>query len=253
ALDAARHALWRAPGRTFRMPEPLGAGRAADGGAGEHVRWERFVEGERLEAAAARHGWAPVLRAAVAAVADLHRRTLPGLALQDEAAVLARLEGKVLRRIRTALPGCVPECERLVAALQARLPRDPAPRATLHGDLHTGNLLCTDDGRVAFIDLDNLVLGSPAYDLALLASRLMLLGLLDPAAAPPRELAVEALPRWYVEAGGDPRVLDEYRWHLALLLVSRQVKTCIRHHAPGLASLGRALFALAHAVLDEAP
>ena len=244
----ALQALWDAPGRSFAMPRPLPGASALHERCGQ--RWETFVAGERLEAAARRLGWPTVLRAAAAAMADLHRLRLPGLRVHDEDQALQRLSGKVLKRIRLAVPGVVPDCEDLLARLRASQPA-PGPQATLHGDLHTGNLLYTPEGRIAFIDLDDLVQGAPAHDLALLASRLMLVGLLDPARAPGLARPLQELPGWYLEAGGDPRAVAAYPWYLALLLVSRQLKTCIRHAAPDLDRLAGELVRLAQRLTER--
>lgn len=242
---AAMRALWQRPERRFAMAEPL----AAD--AESAVRWERFVPGQRLEQAADTHGWEPMLRRALAALVDLHTSAVPGLPRQGRRDVLDRLEGKVLRRIRGALPALAPACSRLTEALARDHPADEGPVATLHGDLHTGNLLVTPDGGVVFIDLDSLVRGAPAYDLALLTTRLLLVGLIEPVRRAQLAPVLARIPQWYVEVGGAPAAIEHHAWHVATLLLARQIKTCIRHLAPGLHGLAAQLLALAERVHQE--
>jgi hypothetical protein len=247
----ALHHLWRLPDRRWRMPEPLG--RAADATG---LRWERFLAGERLEQAAATQGWSSVLAQAAAALVELHRQPLQGLERlpqQSRAQVLGRLDQKVMKRIRAALPGLAPRALRLAERLAREAPPELLAPVLLHGDLHTGNLLRQHDGGIAFIDLDSLVLGDPAWDLALLSTRLMLVSLVDPAQAAALAGPIEDWPRLYVEAGGDPRVLPSYRWHVATMLLSRQVKTCVRHMVPQMTTLATALLERAESCWETRP
>lgn len=243
----ALHALWRDPSRRWGMAEPLD-----EGAATRSLRWERFLPGERLEAAAAREGWASVLQQAASALVALHRQPLSGLddlPSQSGARVHGKLNHKVMRRIRAALPTLADRAQALADRLGAQVPAlDGRRAALLHGDLHTGNLLRQPDGSIAFIDLDSLMVGDPAWDLALLSTRLMLVALLDPAQAPDLAEPLAAWPQTYVDAGGDPAVLPSYRWHVAAMLLSRQVKTCVSHHAPGMTGLASALLAQAEAL-----
>lgn len=245
---AAMQALWQRPDRRFAMAEPLAADATAAAAA---VRWERFVPGQRLEQAADALGWEPMLRRALAALVDLHASAVPGLPQQGRRDVLDRLEGKVLRRIHGALPALAPACRRLTEALASDRPGDEGPVATLHGDLHTGNLLVTPAGAIVFIDLDSLVQGAPAYDLALLTTRLLLVGLIEPARRVQLAPLLARIPQWYVEAGGAAAAIEHHAWHVAALLLACQIKTCIRHLAPGLPGLAAQLLALAERVHQE--
>lgn len=234
--------LWRDPARRFSMPEPL----TMDAPAG--VRWERFMPGLRVEQAAEEAGWPQPLRAVLEGLVQLHGTPMPNLPMQSGADVIGRLQGKVLRRIAGALPRLAPMCTELADDLARSCPRS-GPVVTLHGDLHTGNVLLDPDGRAVFIDLDSLTQGHPAYDLAMLASRLLLVGLRDPRASAGLQIAVKDLPHAYVRAGGNPQALADYPWYLAVLLIARQIKTCIRHGAPGMERLATQLLALAHQAL----
>jgi hypothetical protein len=236
--------LWRDPGRRFIMPEPLGADPA--GG----LRWEAFVPGRRLDADLS----APALRALIPAVAHdlaaLHRVPDPAAAPLTPAAVLDRIERKVLPRVDGALPDLSARARELVAALAASAPPPPGPgAATLHGDLHTANVLARDDGTVAFLDLDRRARGHGSYDLALLAGRFLLVAHARGAAVEPVARAVAELPRAYGDATGTPVAEPEFAWYMAAHLLGRQLRTCIRHWVPGVAAVAPVLLGWAEAAL----
>ncbi|MGY0194980.1 aminoglycoside phosphotransferase family protein [Leptothrix sp. BB-4] len=249
--------LWHSPSRRWVMAEPLAeAPRSPHPEPGTiALRWERFLPGERLEEAAARDGWTRVLQQAATALVALHRQPLDGLERLPRFGIAeahAQLDRKVMRRIEATLPGLADRSRALADRLgrqAVRLAsRRPAPAALLHGDLHTGNLLRGADGRIAFIDLDSLRVGDPAWDLAMLSTRLMLIGLVDPGRAHDLAGPLTAWPQTCLDAGADPQLLPRYHWHVATMLLSRQVKTCVRHHAPGLTRLATALLEQAEAV-----
>ena len=248
AADSHRRlaALWALPGRRFRMPQPLGCDAEAN------ARWETFDTGQALARLPA-HRAAATLAAVAQALAGLHGTALDALAAQDARIVLRRFERKAMPRIAQALPALADGCARLHEALAAqadRLELSARPAATLHGDLHTANVLIGSDG-VTFIDLDNLAHGDPAYDLALLGSRLWLGALLEQAPPGPVADAIAALPAAYAAAGGASVPERVFAWYMALLLASRQIKTCLVHLAPDLAALTGTLLAQAQATLER--
>lgn len=241
---AAITALWAHPQRRFAMAQPL----AVDA-AGE-VRWERFITGVRIETLAADQGWERTLRNFLPSLVALHQTSSQGLPVQKRADVLARLQGKVTRRVADALPQHLDALRRLSEQLASWSFRPSDAHATLHGDLHTGNLLATSATTFAFIDLDSLTLGEPGCDIALLGSRLLLLGLLGQADAGQVQRAAASLGHWYEQAGGAPGTARAYAWHLAALLPARQLKTCIRHAAPRLTALAPPLLTMAGRIVD---
>ena len=245
AAAAALARLWAAPDRRFAMPEPLGVDAAAG------VRWEAFVPGARLDADLSE----PALRALVPAVARelaaLHRARGDALEPLGPAQVLRRIERKVLPRIDGALPALGDRARDLVAALAATAPaaESDAPAATLHGDLHTANVVVGPGGEITFLDLDRLARGPAAFDLALLAGRFLLVALSRGAEVLPIARAVAGLPQAYEAAGGAPVDEGEFAWYMAAHLLGRQLRTCIRHWVPGVAALAPALLDWADATL----
>ncbi len=251
ASHARMDALWRDPARRFGMAEPLLA--LPDLPA----RCERFVVGERLEALAARAAGPTgtleardaLLRPVMNGLVALHGSRLSGLARKPAEELLRRVQRKVLPRIAVALPELAPRAAALVEVLAATVP-PPGPPRVLHGDLHTANLLLDEDGRVVFIDLDSLCLGDPALDLAQLGTRLAL-GEARAGNAPAMLAAAGRLPALYAAAGGEAPDARTYAWYVAMLLVGRQIKTCIRHLAPELPTLAERLLDAAEAVWRE--
>ncbi len=240
----AMTSLWNHPGRRFEMAEPVGVDPAAD------VRWERFLIGTRIEASASSHGWEATLRGFLRSLVALHHTPVAAQPVQHRQQVLERLQGKVARRVAAALPGQHDTLQALCARLAHWMPASAAVHTTLHGDLHTGNLLATSAHHYAFIDLDSLTMGEPAYDLALLGSRLLLLAEMGQADRAQVQLLAAELGNWYEEAGGTKGSAQAYAWHLATLLPARQLKTCIRHAAPGLPALAQALLHMANRIVD---
>lgn len=232
---ARLRALWAMAGRRMGMPEPL----AADPGLG--ARWERFALGRRLgdlPAGAIAGAMAELARG----LAWLHATPLPDLTPQGPEQILRRIERKVLPRVRAALPDLAAEAAGLHAALAAAPP--PARSATIHGDLHSANVLIGAGGPV-FIDLDSLAAGDPAYDLALLGGRLTLAAMLRGESPPPW---LAALPAIYAGAGGAPIPAPTFAWYMAALLLGRQLKACLRSLAPRSDRLTPALLGLAREV-----
>jgi aminoglycoside phosphotransferase (APT) family kinase protein len=121
---------------------------------------------------------------------------------------------------------------------------------TLHGDLHTANVIVDDTGPV-FIDLDSLAAGDPAYDIALLGSRLLLSALSRGDDIGQALTLIASLPDWYGEAGGTSISNRVYTWYIAALLLGRQVKTCIRHSAPSTSRIAPTLLEVARATLER--
>lgn len=246
ASHQAMLALWHLKDRLFGMAQPMGCDAALG------IRWERFVPGRRIDKLAPQIGLENALVPLMRGVVQLHRTPIDNLPRQGAEQVIARLQKKVLRRIRDSLGALSSECDRFVAELAAQRERLPqCPSVTIHGDLHTANILITASGPV-LIDLDSLSHGEPAFDLALLGSRLLLIALNeDDGSLNEVAVAVARLPELYEKAGGDPVPREVFAWFMAALFVGRQIKTCIRHLAPSLDWIAPVLLRIAQLTLQR--
>ena len=238
---AVTTALWSAPGREFRMPQPRPGRRALA------ERREAWVPGRPLAPvdAASPERLSEVARAAAA----LHRTPLVGLAEARPDRLVRLISHKVTARLGPVLPGAAAAADRLAAALSARAPEGTGEAATLHGDLHPANLRVADVGLV-LLDLDAPVRGDPADDLALFAGRLLLSAMVRDDDPGPALAAAAELPVRYADAPGGRRIRPAtYAWHLAAHLAGRHTRTCVRHWAPGVAHLVPALLNAAESTL----
>jgi Phosphotransferase enzyme family len=239
--------LWATPGRAFRMARPLGID------IGRAVRWEQRIAGRGVESCLGEMPRTELAGLVAVGLAGLHAldldssagRDLPDLGADQ---LLDRLERKTLRTIGRALPGLAGRSAALAGALRAAGPPACGPATAVHGDFHIANLLLDADGLV-LLDLDELSRGDAELDLALFASRLLLVALhrgdgLGEAARLVAELtdAYGAARGWAVDE-------RSFAWYLATCLIGRQVKTSIRHLAPDLEGLCSSLLSLAEHTL----
>lgn len=232
-------ALWSAPSRRFRMPRPL----SVDAGRG--LRVEQRVTGLPVESGLGR--MSPAVLAALVAgeLATLHA-CAPPLDLPQSGALelVTRVQHKTLRTLRRALSPVAAHAEQVVAELASRVPAPGGPPVMVHGDCHLANLVL-DGGGLIFLDLDDVAVGQPELDLAVFGSRLLLVALHQGVGLEKSAQVVAALPSAYRDVSGRDIPGDVFAWWLATTLIGRQVKTAIRHLAPGLHPLTSTLVRLA--------
>ena len=238
-------AAWNARTRRFRVPCPLGCDEQAG------ALWERFAPGQRLDALAGSPRFDAALGQVVRAVVHLHGLGLPHLPSEGTGEVLGAVRAKFIPKARIALPRLRDAMDGLMPLLLARRSDvgelDPV---TLHGDLHTANLLIDEEG-VVFIDLDRMCVGNAAQDLAMLGTRLLLVALRSGRGVEEAAGAVALLPDLYHDAGGRRIEQATFAWYVAALLVGRQMKTVIRHLAPDAERLSGTLLAWARRTLEQ--
>jgi Phosphotransferase enzyme family len=237
--------LWAWGGRSFQMPRPLGY----DSDTG--VRWEAFVSGRRLGDLVDQPELPEVIDGVLSALVNLHQAPVSGLKASGPADVLQRIRRKTMPRIEYALGELAPRSHALIDQLTISLDQIAgAPMHTIHGDLHAANVLVGSDGPT-FIDLDSLVYGDAAYDLALLGSRLLLIALVEELPLAPIARLVASIPVRYEQAGGSPIEAARYAWYMAALLLGRQIKTCVRHWVPGVAHYSARLLTWAESLAHQ--
>lgn len=240
---AIAHAAWGAASRRFLMPEPLGCEPRAG------VAWERFAPGSRLDSLRG-HQFQNALQAVIEGLVHLHALRLEHLPVEGLDEILKRT-ARVLPKARLAVPALRSELDGAMRMLTARASEvHEQDSVVIHGDLHTANLLVRGDS-VVFIDLDRLSRGNPACDLALLGTRLLLVALTSGDDVHAIARTVAQFPDLYHEAGGRPIDRATYAWYIAALLVSRQIKTTIRHLAPHARDVCRTLLTWAQRTLER--
>ncbi|MCG3775933.1 MAG: Stress response kinase A [Nitrospira sp.] len=154
-----------------------------------------------------------------------------------------------LKRVTPALirlrPSCGPALSPLVAHLLAQAERMPEePRATLHGDLHLGNLF-VNDGCVALIDLDNVRTGPPLLDLGSLIAGLHYVRILRKASPESCHRLVERFLQTY-QANVPWTVLPPLlNWYVAVTLITERANRCLTRLKEGRPAMVEELIALA--------
>jgi hypothetical protein len=222
-------AVYDQPKRRFSMPQPL---RCDDGNT---MRTESFMPGLSFDKHLNQAGLQAASHSVLSALADLH--ALPGerLGLRNFHAsdVMHRYDAVFLRRLDiTGLP-VRQACKTLGEQLARHIPAPPSLSNPLHGDMHTGNVLFAE-GAATLIDLDEMVGGDPVYDLAMFASELLLLAVLQPDRMVEYISSASAIPEVYESIARREIDKASFAWHLAALIASRQIKSCINHAAPDL-------------------
>jgi hypothetical protein len=217
--------LWDNPERKFNMPKPI----ACDERHG--LRFERFCPGESIEFALQSRSLASLLNLVVTHLIALHRVEISGLESITPSIVLNRIKKKILPRMHIDIPDHAIRAEAVVAELQNRMDwvRD-TQQTTLHGDFHIANFLI-HEGKLTFIDMDDLANGDPCFDLALFASRLLLRNLQNTDGKQEATRLVADLPFLYSELGGNKIHTETFAWYMTALLVGRQIKVCMRTNA----------------------
>ncbi len=148
--------------------------------------------------------------------------------------------------ISRALPGVRALVSQIVPLLASRLPILYAhdARATLHGDLHPGNLLI-DDARLNLIDLDSVQTGPAALDLgSYVASELYRALLAARVGASAGELVAQ-IAQAYNAAHAAPISRDALAIGTAFALVTERARRCITRLKPGRLELTEELLAIA--------
>lgn len=189
--------------------------------------------------------WARVARA----VAGLHGTPLPLAASITRDTLEAEIQ-RAAATLMAAAPAACADVESLSADLQGRIGSiDTGARATLHGDLHSKNIL-VDAQSVHLIDLDRLGKG-PA--LAELGSLLAELVLRDCVAGGSLDWArVAGVAAEYRRASAVHLDYAELGWHVAAALLRERAYRCVTSLKPGRLEILPALLAAARAALEGA-
>lgn len=201
----------------FRIPRLLGASR------GSAVLVQEWLQGRPLELDPWRHG-APAEAASLShhvgrALRSLHTQEARGLRRAGGSGLTRALAG-----IEAVRPGDTTEAARravrwlrpLLHSLEEALPPAAAP---LHGDLHPGQILVSDEG-LGLVDFDRAGVGDPLRDLATFVAHLEAGRAEGTVPAAVATAAESSLLDGYRNAGGVVD-LDRFQWQCAAALLRR--------------------------------
>ena len=163
-------------------------------------------------------------------LARLHATPLEGLAEITGTELAAQLR----RSIETIVMVCPDLRERLEALAGSLAPIGIGPPVTLHGDLHLKNIFRLGEGRIALIDLDNMVSGDRWLDLASLAGYLGYHGLVMQIEPRETDCQINQFRRGYESAAG--QVIEESHWRrmVAHALLAERGYRCVTRLKPNL-------------------
>lgn len=235
--------LWEMRDRCFDMPKPLGLFRV------EGLRWESFLEGEPVGPNISKVDLVSLVKAVSIGMSQFHKVSLEGLRQLGCTEILREMESKTVRKLCRSLVPLTSEIETFYKELVcSAVSFSPGPSVTLHGDAHTANLLFDGD-RIVFIDLDALVAGHPAYDLARFGNRLLLMALMEDDRIGEVRNMVSLLPEAYENAGGCHIPKNVFAWYLSALLINKELMACIKNRASDLGRLSPILIDIARRTL----
>jgi hypothetical protein len=182
-------------------------------------------------------------------VAALHGTRTPAPELDPDH--LRRRPLQVAALLTPVLPAHAQRLQRLALSL-ARGPRDAGAAVTLHGDLHPGNLLRDDDGRLHLIDLDGATLGPALLDLGDWIAETHYRALWHRASPDRAQASILAFIDGYARAGAPrPRAAD-LAWAAAWQLLCRRLWRCCVNLKPGRFALVSPLLSLAETLAAQA-
>jgi tRNA A-37 threonylcarbamoyl transferase component Bud32 len=181
--------------------------------------WQEGLNGTMLDAKRDEHDFAEMLERAGEAVAALHRTKVETGLTATSTEMVRRLEtvSELLSQVR---PSCRRGLQDVVSRLSASVPESRAV-ATLHGDLHLKNLLVVS-GRIALLDLDNLVIGDPLADLGSFAAAIQEAELCRTQSPLAGDEIIERFIRGYRRGSDDDLSVSGLCWWMAAALIAER-------------------------------
>ena len=222
--------LWNSASRRsgqFTVPQPLWYD------AGLKTLWHPGIHGTTLDSQPIdRLASMPVLMRLAHAVAAFHSTSLSHLRSRTRADLMRRLE-----TVSSLLLRCQPACRAILVPLLVRLTAQAKmipvrPTATLHGQLHTSNLVLTEK-TITVMNLDHVCKGHPGQDLGSFIAGLLTWGVARQASL--SQIANYAqifLDRYHQDVPwkvGPPVVA----WFIAITLVTEHAYRCVTRLTSG--------------------
>jgi hypothetical protein len=187
--------------------------------------WLGEVEGVELDRLALSDGrLVAAMEQAGVAIARLHQTSIGGRKGPDASTSSTR-RTHAIAHLSRAFPPLSARLARIANRLNAQAP-ETGILATLHGDLHLGNLFLQPTGEIGLIDFDTLSVGDPRLDLASLTGYLLYRALVTGRPLTEAFPLISLLLQGYCREAVDPGILgnpDPFRWYLAEALLSERM------------------------------
>ena len=211
--------------------------------------WQEGLNGTTLDAYRNENDSAEMMERAGEAVAALHQTKIETIPSATSTEMVKRLEtvSELLSQVR---PSCRASLQDVVRRLTATAPQRPT-LATLHGDLHLKNLLVAS-GRIALLDLDNLVIGDPLADLGSFTAAIQeaeLSGQQSPLAG---DEIIERFIRGYQQGIDHELSVSRLCWWMAAALIAERAWRFVTKLKAERADIIDDLIELAHITADGA-
>jgi thiamine kinase-like enzyme len=181
--------------------------------------WQEGLNGTTLDAYQNKNDFAEMIERAGETVAALHQTKIDSAPSMTAGEMLGRLEtvSGILPQVR---PSCGRRLQDVMSRLKATVPENRAV-ATLHGDLHLKNFLVAS-GRVALLDLDNLVIGDPLADIGSFAAAIQEAELYGNQSSLAGDLIIERFLRGYRRGSDDNLSVSVLCWWMAAALIAER-------------------------------
>jgi len=200
----------------------------------EHrLLWQERVPGVTLDSLLNRPGLDTALLARVArAVAALHCTPFAtGRPVATSGIVERLMSSEAL--VARAQPQCAPALAQATLQLLQRAPSlETRTCATLHGDLHSNNILI-DGASVYLVDLDEASNGPPLSELGSFLAELIYRACLSGTAPDALAPALTSIVQAYRQAAPWPVTDEEVGWYTAAALIHERAFRCVTSLKPG--------------------
>jgi len=188
-----------------------------------------------------------LLQQAAAAVATLHHTPVPCSPIHT-----IEKQIRLLQDVQELLGEVMPPCRTLLAQFTDRLRRqvsllEPGHIIMLHGDLHLKNFLATSDG-IALIDFDNLLTGSPLYDIGSFLAGFYHQGLIEESDPGTTRTLADCFLKTYETHTPQPVSHETLAWFVAMALITERAYRCVTRLKAGRFDLIPKLLGLADAI-----
>lgn len=195
----------------------------------QHILWQEGLPGRALAEVICD---LDLLEHAAAALARLHKSMILCKRRIETPTRLGQLD-RVLDLMRVIGSEHIPRMEITIDRLKMSAPNDAeGPIATLHGDFHAKNVL-VHRGEAALIDLDNVAIGLPLYDVGSFVAALVHRTLVEARAIDAIAPTIVAFIEAYRRTAPWPISDDALAWHSAAALLEQRVYRTITRLKPG--------------------